>query len=98
MSVRRTHYWMYPDVSWRNGSGCPPVVHCWADLQSVHGFHCYDNIARMQNVSECLYLLCAWFMTALHADALPGTLFCPEISHRDNIVLNLSLSLCVSFS
>jgi len=19
-------------------------VHCWADLQSVHGFRCYDNI------------------------------------------------------
>ena len=21
------------------------VVHCWADLESVHGFLCYDNIA-----------------------------------------------------
>jgi len=20
-------------------------VHCWADWQSVHGFHCHDNIA-----------------------------------------------------
>ena len=28
-----------------NGRGCPLVVHYWADLQSVHGFHCYDNIA-----------------------------------------------------
>jgi len=26
------------------GRGCPLVVHCWADLQSVHGFRCYDNI------------------------------------------------------
>jgi len=26
------------DVTWRNGTGCPLVVHCWADLQSVHGF------------------------------------------------------------
>jgi len=25
-----------------NGRGCPLVVHCWADLQSVHGFRCYD--------------------------------------------------------
>jgi len=25
--------------------GCPLVVHYWADLQSVHGFRCYDNIA-----------------------------------------------------
>ena len=23
----------------------PLVVHCWTDLQSVHGFRCYDNIA-----------------------------------------------------
>ena len=35
--------------------GCPLVVHYWADLQSVHGFRCYDNIARTRNVSECLY-------------------------------------------
>ena len=26
----------------------------WADLQSVHGFRCYNNIARTRNVSECL--------------------------------------------
>jgi len=32
-----------------------------ADLQSVHGFRCYDNIAQMRNVSECLYSLYAWF-------------------------------------
>jgi len=23
---------------------CTLVVHYWSDLQSVHGFHCYDNI------------------------------------------------------
>jgi len=33
---------------------CPLVVHCWADLQSVHGFRCYDSIARTRNVSDCL--------------------------------------------
>ena len=37
--------------------GCPLVVHYWADLQSVHGLDCYDNTARMWNVSECLYSL-----------------------------------------
>jgi len=26
-----------PDVTWGSGRGCPLVVHCWADLQSVHG-------------------------------------------------------------
>ena len=33
-----------PDVTWGSGSGCPLVVHYWADLQSVHGLHCYGNI------------------------------------------------------
>ena len=46
-----------PDLTWRNGRQCPLVVHYWADLQSVHGFRCYDNTARTRNVSECLYSL-----------------------------------------
>jgi len=39
------HYCTDPDVTWGNSRGCPLVVHCWADLQSVHGFRCYNNIA-----------------------------------------------------
>jgi len=31
----RPHYCMDPDVTWR-GTGCPLVVHYWADLQLVH--------------------------------------------------------------
>ena len=54
------HYCTDPDVTWGNGRECPVVVHYWADLQSVHGFHCYDNIARTRNVSECSYSLYAW--------------------------------------
>jgi len=38
------HYCMDLDVTWGNGRGCPVVVHYWVDLQSVHGFRCYDNI------------------------------------------------------
>ena len=34
----------------------------WADLQSVHGLRCYDNIARTRNVTECLYSLYNWFI------------------------------------
>ena len=40
--------------------GCPLVVHYWADLQSVQGFHCYDNTVpnakcqRVLVVSLCL--------------------------------------------
>jgi len=26
-----------PGLTWRSGRGCLLVVHCWADLQSVHG-------------------------------------------------------------
>jgi len=37
------HYCTDTDVTWRSGRGCPLVVHCWADLQSVHGLRCYGN-------------------------------------------------------
>jgi len=57
-----TNYCMDPDVIWGNGRECPLVVQYWADLQSVHGFRCYDNIGRTQNVRECLYSLYAWFL------------------------------------
>ena len=50
------HYCTDPDVTLGNDSGCPLVVHYWMDLQLVHGFRCYDNIARMRNVSECSVL------------------------------------------
>jgi len=30
-----------PEREWQ---GCPLVVHYWVDMQSAHGFHCYDNI------------------------------------------------------
>jgi len=56
------HYCMDPDVTWGNGRECPVVVHYWADLQSVHGFRCYDNIApntKCQRVLVlALWLLC----------------------------------------
>jgi len=46
-----------PDVTWGSGRGCPLVVHYWADLQSVHGLHCYGNITQMQNVSKYMLVL-----------------------------------------
>jgi len=39
-------------------------VHYWADLQSVHGFRCYDNIApnakcqRVLVLALCLVIIC----------------------------------------
>jgi len=43
-----------PDVAWRSGRGCPLVVRCWADLQSVHGLCCYGNITRTL-VTSCFH-------------------------------------------
>jgi len=37
------HYCTDPEVTWGNGRAYRLVVHYW-DLQSVHGFRCYDNI------------------------------------------------------
>jgi len=44
-----------PRCNLGSGRGCPLVVHYWADLQSVHGLHCYSNITR--NVSEYMFVL-----------------------------------------
>jgi len=43
-------------VPWGNGKVCPLVVHYWADLQSVHGFCCYDNIAPNAKCQRVLVL------------------------------------------
>jgi len=51
---------MDPDVTWGNGKGCPLVEHYWMDLQSVHGFRCYDN--RGSNVKCQRVLVLALFL------------------------------------
>jgi len=43
----------------------PLVVHYWADLQSVHGFRCYDNTApntKRQRVLVLAQDLCLVFL------------------------------------
>jgi len=45
-----------PGCKLRNGKGCPVVVHYWADLQSVHGFRCYDNIVPNAKCQPVLVL------------------------------------------
>ena len=54
------HYCTVPDVTWGNGRGAPYLCTVGRIYKSVHGFRCDDNIARMRNVNECLYSLCAW--------------------------------------
>ena len=51
------HYCTDPDVTSESGRECRLVVHYWADLQSVHGLHCYDNITRTRNASEYMLIL-----------------------------------------
>ena len=50
------HYCMDLDVTRGNGTGRPPVVHYWVDLQSVHGFRCHDNIAPNAKCKRVLVL------------------------------------------
>ena len=45
-----------PGCNLGNGRGCPLVVHYWADLQSVHGFRCYDNITPNAKCQRVLVL------------------------------------------
>jgi len=45
-----------PDVTWGVVESVPLVVHYWADLQSVHGFHFYDNIAANAKCQRVLVL------------------------------------------
>ena len=51
------HYCTDPDVTWTNGRGCPLVVQCLADLQPVHGFRCYDDIAQNAKCQRVLVLV-----------------------------------------
>ena len=55
------HYCTDPDVTWRNGSGCPLVVHYCVDLQSMHEFHCHDNIAPNAKCQQVL-VLAVWLV------------------------------------
>ena len=50
------HYCTDSDVSWGNGRMCPVVVHYWVDLQSVHGFRRYDNMAPNAKCQPVLVL------------------------------------------
>jgi len=45
-----------PRCNLGNGTGCPLGVHYWADLQSVLGFRCYDNIAPNAKCQRVLVL------------------------------------------
>ena len=61
------------DVTSGNGRGCPLVVHYWADLQLMHGFHCCNNIAPNAECHRVLVLaLCLVCYLSLSAIAFSG--------------------------
>jgi len=72
------YYCTDPDVTWGNGRRCPIVMHYCADLQSLHGFRCYDNIAPNAKCQRVRVLVLALCLVVILSDT------CPE---RDVIVL-----------
>jgi len=79
-----------PDVTWGNGGRCPLVVHCWANLQSVHGFRCYGSIApnaecqRVLVLALCLIVIC----TRDYYTSPPGRV--------RSVAVSVSVDLCTS--
>ena len=68
------HYCTDPDVAWGNGRGFRLVVQYWADLQSVHGFCYYDNIAPNAKCQRVLVLaLCLVVTVQLEEEETAGT-------------------------
>jgi len=51
---------------------CPLVVHYWADLQSVHRFRCYDNVALNTKCQRVLVLaVClVMFLFVMYCDMI----------------------------
>jgi len=80
--------------------GCPLVVHYWADLQSVHGFRCYDNIApnaKCQRVLVLALCLVDWVTDSISMHTLlvlPGPLkWSVTIWHSTKRMWNLLCTL-----
>jgi len=84
------HYCTDPDVTWRI-VGVPLVVHYWADLQSVHGFHCCDNIAAKTICQRVLVL--ALCLVSLFFAYCMNDLYLKEPSHGG---MQSSIFLCLS--
>ena len=57
LPVAFLHCCTYRDVTLENGMGCPLVMYCWVDFQSVYGFSCYDNICAYCKMSERMDVL-----------------------------------------
>ena len=64
-----------------NNRGCPLVVHYWADWQSMHELHCYDNIAPNVKYQRVLVFTLCLVRYWRHIDGVKKTMPLPlEIS------------------
>jgi len=66
------YYCTNPDVTWGDDRRCPLVVHYWADLKSVPGFRCYDNIAPNAKCQRVLGLCLVELVSAVVFFHLPS--------------------------
>jgi len=64
-----------PGCNLGSGRGCPLVVHCWADLQSVYGLPCYGNITRTRNVSEYMLVLAVCLVIFVDESTIKTSVF-----------------------
>jgi len=81
------HYCTDPDVTWGSGRGCSIVVHYWADLQSVHGLHCYGNtrnawqsLAVIRQAHRTPHALRMLAKTPLTSDKIDAPAACATLS------------------
>ena len=75
------------DVTWGNGRECPLVVHCWADLQSVHGFCCYDNIATNAKCQRVVVLALCLVTDIYKAQDRPTAMICVGVCLSVTLVI-----------
>jgi len=75
--------------------GCPLVVHCLADLQSVHEFRCYNNSAESEmSASACTRSMPGFTVITPHRSTTHvDTAYCYRPSRV--VCRSVCLSLCL---
>ena len=81
------HYCAHPGASSGNGRVCSLVLHYWADLQSVHRFRCYDNVAPNAKCQQVLVLAVYLVVKRVAAQ-------CMNFNRSSFVCLRTALSPC----
>jgi len=86
------HYCTDPDVTWWTGRGCPIVVHCLTDLQSVHGFRCCNNTHVCKLTALCtanLYSAEREMSASACTRSMAGWSYCKHSNHCEMVMVNI---------